>query len=67
MKNAYEVLKHKEAELARVRKEVESLRLVAPLLANDPETEELLYSSPTTRRSLYRFGPANGQPKKDRP
>ena len=32
MKGAYDVLKQKEADLARVRHEVESLRIVAPLL-----------------------------------
>jgi hypothetical protein len=35
MKDAYEVLQQKEADLARVRKETESLRLVAPLLCED--------------------------------
>ena len=32
MRDAYDVLKQKEADLARVRHEVESLRIVAPLL-----------------------------------
>ena len=36
MKGIHEVWQEKEAELARVRKEVEGLRLVAPLLSNDP-------------------------------
>jgi hypothetical protein len=35
MKNAYEVLYQKEADLARVRREIESLTLAAPLLADD--------------------------------
>ena len=35
MKNAYEVLYHKEADLARVRREIESLTIAAPLLADD--------------------------------
>ena len=35
MKDAYEVLYQKEAELARVRKEIESLTLSAQLLADD--------------------------------
>jgi hypothetical protein len=35
MKNAYAVLDQKEKELARVRQEVESLRLVAPLLSEE--------------------------------
>lgn len=35
MKDAYEVLHQKEAEFARVRREVESLNLVVCLLADD--------------------------------
>jgi hypothetical protein len=35
MKDAYEVLYHKEAEIARVRREIESLTMVASLLAED--------------------------------
>jgi len=35
MKNAYEVLYRKEEELARVRQEIESLKVVAPLLAQE--------------------------------
>jgi hypothetical protein len=33
MKNIYEVLREKELDLARLRTEVEALRVVAPLLA----------------------------------
>ena len=39
MKGIHEVCQEKEAELARVRKEVEGLRLIAPLLSNDPERD----------------------------
>jgi hypothetical protein len=35
MKDAYEILEQKEADLARVRQEIESLRIVAPLLVDD--------------------------------
>ena len=35
MKDAYEVLTQKEADLSRVRHEIESLRTVAPLLVDD--------------------------------
>lgn len=35
MKDAYDVLKEKEADLARVRHEIESLRIVALLLLDD--------------------------------
>jgi hypothetical protein len=35
MKDAYEVLYQKEADLARVRQEIESLTIVASMLAED--------------------------------
>src|ERR1700730_14391629 len=37
MKNVYEVLRQKEMELTRLEKEVEALRLVAPLLSEGTE------------------------------
>ena len=39
MKNAYEVLHQKEAELARVRHEIASLRIAAPLLSGESAVE----------------------------
>jgi len=41
MKNADEVLQQKETDLARVRHEIESLRIVAPLLSDELLFEEL--------------------------
>jgi hypothetical protein len=38
MKDPKQVLQEKEAELARVRKEIDSLNTVAPLLAADDRT-----------------------------
>jgi hypothetical protein len=38
MKNVYEVLRQKELELSRLEKEVEALRVAAPLLSEDKET-----------------------------
>jgi len=38
MKNPYEVLKSKEQEMTRVRKEVEALRVAARLLGGDEVT-----------------------------
>ena len=38
MKNVYEVLRQKELELAQLEKEVEALRIAAPLLSEDKET-----------------------------
>jgi hypothetical protein len=40
MKNVYEVLRQKEMELTRLEKEVEALRLVAPLLSEEKENGE---------------------------
>jgi hypothetical protein len=39
MKNVYEVLRQKELELARLEKEVEALRVVAPLLSPEDGKE----------------------------
>lgn len=38
MKNVYEVLRQKEMELTRLEREVEALRLVAPLLSEEKES-----------------------------
>lgn len=40
MKNVYEVLRQKELELTRLEKEVEALRVAAPLLSDDKESQE---------------------------
>jgi hypothetical protein len=40
MKDAYEVLRQKQAELDRVRKEVESLKIVESLLSEDVSLED---------------------------
>ena len=39
MKNVYEVLRQKELELTRLEKEVEALRVAAPLLSADDEAD----------------------------
>lgn len=46
MKNAYELLEQKEADLARVRREIESLRVVSTLLSDNDPAE----SDPTRKR-----------------
>lgn len=38
MKNVYEVLRQKELELAKLEKEVEALRVAAPLLSEEKES-----------------------------
>jgi len=44
MRNVYEVLRQKELELTRLEKEVEALRVVAPLLSDDKESSVELAS-----------------------
>jgi hypothetical protein len=39
MKNVYEVLRQKELELTRLEKEVEALRVAAPLLSEEKEPQ----------------------------
>jgi hypothetical protein len=55
MKNVYEVLRQKEMELTRLEKEVEALRLVAPLLSEEKET----MSMPEVAKPI--LAPAVGQ------
>ena len=40
MQDVYEILKQKQAELARVRKEIECLNVVASLLSDDRTSDE---------------------------
>jgi len=47
MRNVYEVLRQKELELARLEKEVEALRVAAPLLSEDKEMAEATNNKPT--------------------
>jgi len=48
MKNVYEVLRQKELELARLEKEVEALRVAAPLLSEDKESiPEMVANKPS--------------------
>ena len=47
MRNVYEVLRQKELELARLEKEVEALRVAAPLLSEDKEMGETINNKPT--------------------
>ena len=47
MKNVYEVLRQKELELARLEKEVEALRVAAPLLSEDKESIDANNGKPT--------------------
>ena len=47
MKNVYEVLRQKELELSRLEKEVEALRVAAPLLSDDKDVVSDTIAKPT--------------------
>jgi hypothetical protein len=47
MKNVYEVLRQKELELSRLEKEVEALRVAAPLLSDEKDAGSEAGNKPT--------------------
>ena len=49
MRDVYEVLQEKENALERVDREIEALRLVAPLLTDDTDTLPVLATAPFVR------------------
>lgn len=51
MKNAYEVLQQKQTDIARLRKEIESLNIVASLLSDERTPVEPDQSSDESPRS----------------
>ena len=59
MKNVYEVLRQKELELARLEKEVEALRVAAPLLSDEKESV-----SDSPKPSLTDGDPGSGRVRK---
>jgi hypothetical protein len=59
MKNVYEVLRQKELELARLEKEVEALRVAAPLLSDDKDVGS---ETTTAKPTLTTATPAPQQP-----
>jgi len=50
MKDVYEVLRQKELDVSRLEKEVEALRVAAPLLLADGEAED--DRQPTLQRAV---------------
>lgn len=52
MKNAYEVLQQKQSDIARLRKEIESLNIVASLLSDESTSGEPDQSDESPRSSL---------------
>ena len=52
MKNVYEVLRQKELELTRLEKEVEALRIAAPLLSEEMKESVAEPPKPTLTASM---------------
>jgi hypothetical protein len=53
MKDVYLLLRQKESDLARLRVEIDSLRLVAPLLTEEPyQDQEVRVASPQPDESF---------------
>jgi len=59
MKNVYEVLRQKELELSRLEKEVEALRVAAPLLSDD---KDMSSDAPTAKPTLTTAASTPQQP-----
>ena len=59
MKDLFQVLKQKKIELERVRREIEALRLVIPLLAEDEDWIEHGLASPVLQ--FRGSGPASAK------
>jgi hypothetical protein len=59
MKNVYEVLRQKELELARLEKEVEALRVAAPLLSDEKES---ITDTTIAKPTLTAAAPVSQQP-----
>jgi hypothetical protein len=60
MKDPCEVLQQKEADLSRVRNEIESLRLIAPLLSDDLPADEPEKKPTTGEKPLDASSEATG-------
>jgi len=61
MKNVYEVLRQKELEMARLEKEVEALRVAAPLLS-DEMTKDAVSDTSIAKPTLTATAPVPQQP-----
>ena len=57
MKNVYEVLRQKELELTRLEKEVEALRIAAPLLSEEAKESMSMSMSESPKPTLTPAAP----------
>jgi hypothetical protein len=60
MKNIYDVLRQKELEVERLKKEIEALRIVAPMLMD--EKEQPAAAAPPTATKAYTSSQQNAEP-----
>jgi hypothetical protein len=58
MRDVYEVLRQKEVEMVRVRKEIEALHFVVPLLAEDEDRVQFGLTSPPSSPQFRGTGTA---------
>ena len=59
MKNIYEVMRQKEQEIARLEKEIEALRVAAPLLVDE---QDLNATEQSNNKSVAVTGASGPQP-----
>jgi hypothetical protein len=67
MRDIYEILRLKEIELSRVGAEVEALRIAAPLLTDETESDTPVstrWSAPTRPLQVPRAANSNPQPER---
>jgi hypothetical protein len=62
MKNIFDVLRMKELDAVRVRKEIDALRIAAKLLAEEGENQVLEMPETAASHRAASAGNANGQP-----
>lgn len=53
MKDLYQVLREKEVDLERIRKEIEALRVVTSILSEDPDADKNAKPSLVTSQSRW--------------
>jgi hypothetical protein len=59
MKNIYDVMRQKELEIDRLKREIEALRLVAPMLEDKEPAREVASPTPT---KTYSATQQSGEP-----
>ena len=58
MKNIYDVMRQKELEIERLKQEIETLRMVIPILSDDEPEREILRSYSASQQRSKPFNAA---------